>query len=77
MRVEIFLVDEGKKKWGWKVKAGAVQGGGKRTAKSEKQAEKQAKDFVTMLVKTEKVNLATDSVVMATATRRKSNGGKS
>lgn len=69
MKVSVILIDEGDKRWGWAVKGKGIEGGGKRTAATEKEAEQQAKEFVGILVKTEKINLATSTVKISVGSR--------
>jgi len=65
MIINVLLIDEQNGRWGWTVSGDGIEGGGKKTASDKEEAEQQAKEFVKMLINTEKVSLATDSVILS------------
>lgn len=71
MKILIILVDEQNGKWGWSVRGKGFSSGGIDTAKTKDEAEQQAKGFVEVLVKTEKVNMETAAIIIREAIRDK------
>ncbi len=69
MKIQVILIDEENGKWGWIVRGDDFNGGGDETADTKPDAEQQAKKLVGVLIKTEKVNMDTDSILLSETTR--------